>query len=111
MSVFLLYDGLRDSRVSFASKQEKYRWFIEALRHKVDIENLVGVLELISDMIREVVRDELTGVKAVLAELSGEVRDIKGLLERVADSTGELEGKYANLDRKISLGWNLPSVV
>ncbi len=74
--------------VSFASKQEEYRWFIEALRHKVDIENLIGALELIPDMIREVVRDELTGVKAGLSKLSGEVRDIRSHLERVADSTG-----------------------
>lgn len=88
--------------VGVSFKTGEYKWLISELRDRRDAGKLIEALDMIPDVVRELVQEELAGVKARLDELSGSVGDLKGLVERIADSVMELDREYSELNRRLS---------
>ncbi|MEB3787710.1 MAG: hypothetical protein GSR78_03030 [Desulfurococcales archaeon] len=88
--------------MGFSFKVDEYKRLIRELEHTRGIDKLIEALELIPDIIRASVREELAEVKSELDKVSGEVRDLRRLVEELADSYNELDRRHAELNRKIS---------
>jgi len=81
---------------------DEYRRLVEEFMDTGEVGKLVKALIMMPEVVKELIGVELADVRARLTELSGYVRDVKSLVEKLSDSVAELNAKYSELNRRVS---------